>query len=48
MMVYGVLLFDTQTDRIRGPRGYVLVDQPVREQVIRIGDEMARYIGAGG
>jgi hypothetical protein len=48
MMVYGVLLFDTQTDRIRGPRGYVLVDRPVRGQVIRIGGERARYIGAGG
>jgi hypothetical protein len=48
MVVYGVMLFDTETDRIIGRQGYVFVDLPAREEVVRIGNQMARYIGVGG
>lgn len=47
-VVYGVMLFDTETDRIIGRKGYVFVDLPPREEVVRIGDQMVRYIGVGG
>lgn len=48
MVVYGVMLFDTETDRIIGRQGYVFVDRPAPEQVVRVGDQLARYIGVGG
>jgi hypothetical protein len=45
--VFGVMIFDTVTDRSIGPQGYIIVDTPSRGQVVRLADYMARYIGAG-
>lgn len=45
--VFGVMIFDTLTDRSVGPQGYIIVDTPSRGQVVRVADYMARYIGAG-
>jgi hypothetical protein len=45
--VFGVMIFDTLTDRSVGPQGYIIVDTPSRGQVVRVADYTARYIGAG-
>ncbi len=46
--VHGVMIFDTQSERSVGPQGYIIVDIPSREQIVRVADYTARYIGAGG
>jgi hypothetical protein len=43
--LHGVMLFDIQTDRSVGPQGYIIVDTPSREEIIRVGEYTARYIG---
>ncbi len=46
--VRGVVIFDTEMDRAVGPQGYIIIDIPSREQVVRVADYRARYIGYGG
>jgi hypothetical protein len=46
--VFGVMIFDTQTNRAVGAQGYIIVDTPSRGQVVRVADYTARYIGSGG
>jgi hypothetical protein len=46
--IYGVMIFDTQTNRAVGPQGYIIVDTPSRGQIVHVADYTARYIGIGG
>jgi hypothetical protein len=46
--VRGVMIFDTQSERSVGPQGYIIIDIPSHEQIVRVADYIARYIGAGG
>jgi hypothetical protein len=44
----GFLLFDTKTGQAAAQQGYIIVDTPSRNQVVRVGQYTARYIGSGG
>jgi hypothetical protein len=44
----GLIIFDVTSDRSVGPQGYFIIETASRGQVVRVGDYMARYIGAGG
>jgi hypothetical protein len=46
--VRGVVIFDTQTNHSVGSQGYIIIDTPSSEQVVRVADYTARYIGYGG
>jgi hypothetical protein len=46
--VRGYLLFDTKTDQAVSPQGYIIVDTPLRDQVVHVAQYTARYIGSGG
>ena len=44
--VFGVMIFDTLTDRSVGPQGYIIVDTPSRGQIVRVADYTAfMYLG---
>ncbi len=45
--LYSVLIFDTRTERLVSPQGFVVVDTPHRGTVARFGPYIARYIGEG-
>ena len=45
--IYGVVIFDTRTNRVVSPQGYAVVDTPHRGKVVRFGPYIARYIGTG-
>ena len=45
--IYGVVIFDTRTNRVVSPQGYAMVDTPHRGRVVQFGPYIARYIGTG-
>ena len=45
--IYGVVVFDTRTNRLVSPQGYAVVDTPHRGRIARFGPYIARYIGTG-
>ena len=47
LVLKGVMIFDTQTGRFVGERGYIAVDTPIPGGVARLGDHIARWIGTG-
>jgi hypothetical protein len=46
--VQGYLIFDTKTGRAISPQGYIIVDTPLRGQIVHVAQYTARYIGFGG
>ena len=47
LVLKGVMIFDTETGRFVGERGYIAVDTPNPGGVARFGDSTARWIGTG-
>jgi hypothetical protein len=45
--IYGVVIFDTRSNRLVSNQGYAVVDQPARGIIAQFGDFSARYIGTG-
>ena len=45
--IYGVVIFDTRTDRVVSPQGYAVVDTPAHGRIAQFGPYLARYIGTG-
>jgi hypothetical protein len=45
--IYGVVIFDTRTNRVVSPQGYAVVDTPPRGRIAHFGPYLARYIGTG-
>jgi len=46
--VQGYLIFDTKTGRAVSPQGYIIVNTPLRGQIVHVAQYTARYIGFGG